>query len=99
LSRLGIDAAIVSTYLFGNSLGSAEAFRMHQQLIIIAAIALTVSGCAVAYSPRQRSPAYQPNSAGIYPSSGTAAGWEDYYARGFGYANPVTDPGPAGAGR
>jgi hypothetical protein len=68
---------------------------------IIAALALIagLTGCAPSYDWMQRSAAYQPNAAGIYPTSGTAAGWGDRYANGFGYANSLTDPGPAGAGR
>jgi hypothetical protein len=60
-------------------------------------LAAALAGCAANPNWMQRSAAYQPNAAGIYPSSGTAAGWEDLYGNGFGYANPMTDPGPAGA--
>ncbi|HXP30505.1 MAG TPA: hypothetical protein VN832_05410 [Stellaceae bacterium] len=68
---------------------------------IIAALSLIagLAGCATGYDWMQRSAAYQPDNAGIYQSSGTAAGWGDRYPNGYGYANPLTDPGPAGAGR
>ncbi|HXP29455.1 MAG TPA: hypothetical protein VN832_00085 [Stellaceae bacterium] len=71
-----------------------------QRMIVITALVLLagVAGCNPGYDTMQRSPAYQPNSAGIYTSSGTAAGWGDRFLNGFGYANPLSDPGPAGAG-
>jgi hypothetical protein len=68
-----------------------------QRMIVIIALSL-LAGCNPGYDTMQRSAAYQPNNAGIYPTSGTAAGWGDRFRSGFGYANPLTDPGPAGAG-
>ena len=69
--------------------------------ILVAGLITGLAGCAGDngnYSWMQRSPAYQPNAYGIYAGSGTAAGWGDLYRSGYGYANPLTDPGPAGAG-
>jgi hypothetical protein len=73
---------------------------MIRALTLTVFLAAGLAACsAPGYAPYQRSAAYQPAPNGVYAGSGTAAGWGDYFPDGFGYANPLMDPGPAAAGR
>ena len=73
---------------------------MIRVLTLTMLLAAGLSACAApGTAPYQRSAVYQPGPGGVYAGSGTAAGWGDYFPEGYGYENPLIDPGPAGAGR
>lgn len=62
-------------------------------------LGLALAGCAPAPAPAVGTSGYpygMPRST-PYPSLGAAAGWGVLYPNGYGYANPLLDPGPAGA--
>ncbi len=65
-------------------------------MILLAAPA--VAGCSSSGGSAAGASPFGPPPPGPFIGSGAAAGWGARFPQGYGWGNPLSDPGPAGAG-